>query len=264
MSGDKERAAGAGFSDWQRAAQAIGNASLSRLIETMDPGDTPTGGNAHRSIQDRLAVLDLPRHEFIALPCAEFLANPTAYLSTLPDGDYYFASIIPGVHLAHASTAEQVAEFVERAVASNPSLTTKELYVSHNGEPVMSSHIDIKDDGVPNSIVLEATVGNFNAFHRGQHTPEIIAWRDGNHRLTWKFAGLLASEGAWQTDELFPCNDGTELSRLQMATLLAAALQRIPHDEDHYLPGYYEVLFERRINLPPRAVFIEAVVRQLA
>jgi hypothetical protein len=259
MSRDIERAAGAGFSDWQRAARAVGNASLSRLIETMDPGDSKDRRNAHRSIHERLAALDLPRHHFVAMPCQEFLERPYDYLSNLPKGDYYFASIIPGVHLAHAATPEQVVAFVKASVARLPRLTNKELYVSHNGEPVMSSHIDIKNDGQPNTVVIEATIGNFNAFHRGQHTPEIIAWRDGNHRLAWSFKGPLETDDAWQTDELFACNGATQLSRIEMATLLFSALNHIPHDSDYYLPGYYEVLFERRDELSPRPVFIEAI-----
>lgn len=259
MSRDTERAVGAGFSDWQRAARTIGSVSLSRFIETMDPGDTRDGSNAHRSIHERLATLDLPRHEFMAMPCQEFLKQPYEYLSRLPKGDYFFASIVPGIHLAHAATPEQVVAFVEASVARLPHLASKELYISHNGEPVMSSHIDIKNDGQPNTVVIEATIGNFNAFHRGQHTPEIIAWRDGSHRLTWCFKGALETADTWQTDELFACNGNTQLSRIEMAALLFSALSHIPHDSDHYLPGYYEVLFERHDKLPPQPVFIEAI-----
>lgn len=57
----------------------------------------------------------------------------------------------------------------------------REIFISHNGgNAVMSGHITIHDDGEPNSMYSEFTIGNFNAFHRGFHTPEISMSRSNN------------------------------------------------------------------------------------
>jgi hypothetical protein len=123
----------------------------------------------------------------------------------------------------------------------------------------MSAHIVVSEHDGANADYMEATVGNFNAFHRGTHSPEIIA-RRGLYAYTWEFRDILATETDWRDETNYVCNGTITLTRPQMATQLYAALQHIPHEDTHYLPGYYEVLFERTADNHTKVAFIEAVV----
>ncbi len=247
---------GAGFTDWKRHAEASGNLRLARLAEQMDSRGNP-GENAHRSITERLAELELPVQRFTKATVEEFLNDPIKYFSELPiHGEYYFVSIIPGRHLAHASHAEEVISFVKDYMSETGD-GARELYLSYNGEPVMSGHIMVKDDGELNTVYGEFTIGNFNAFHRGSHAPEIVVKRDWR-RFVWDFRGTLEHEGDWRDDELFYCNGDVQMTRQEMAQRAYDALARIPRDGDRYLPGYYEVLLEHQGGGITRPAFIEA------
>lgn len=260
MSREHDTTKRAGFSDWGKAAQEIGNTALRRAIEQMDPGNR-YGVNPHRAIIDRLNALELPHHAYLAMPCREFLENPANYLETLGDGDYYFVSIVPGIHLAHEQDAQAVISFVQESTERTPSLSDTELYISHNGATTMSGHIIVKPDDPPSAITAEFTIGNFNQFHRGFRAPEVVVQRDNSPRLMWEFRGDLASESdAWQTDEQFQCDDGSWMTHTQIAEHAYRAIAHIPHDGDTFLPGYYEVLLERRHeSISP--VFIEAITK---
>lgn len=258
-----EHSRGAGFSDWQRVAKETGHYALAAVVGKMDLGETVRDGkNAHRAIAERLANLELPVHSYVAVSLGDFLLDPERHIERLADGDYFFASIVPGVHIAHGETVEEVVEFVRQYVCENPTEQTmaREMYLSRNGEPVMSGHIMIKDDGNPNSIYAEFTNGNFNMFHRGFHGPEIVCHRT-YRSLQWEFLSSLATDdGDWRDDQLFVCNGDVKLSRPAMAQKAYDALSRIPHDGDAYLPGYYEVLIEKTGMGGTRPVFIEAVL----
>lgn len=101
----------------------------------------------------------------------------------------------------------------------------REIFISHNGDAVMSGHITIHDDGEPNSMYSEFTIGNFNAFHRGFHTPEISVSRSDNRRQKWEFRDILdPGNTAWQTDEVFECFGKVTLSHPEMAQRIYDAL----------------------------------------
>lgn len=253
-----EAMAGAGFSDWQRAVERVGNHKVARIINQMDPGNSPSGRNAHAVIAERLGTIELPVQEHVALPVREFLAQPQDVMDRIPHGDYYFASIVPGIHLAHGETSVDVIEFVNSyATDADEKALATELYLSHNGEAVMSGHIIVRDDGEPNTILAEFTTGNFNAFHRGSHTPEISAQRH-DYRFHWQFRESLAA-GDWRgSTETYPCQAGIKLTRIEMAQRAFEAISCIPHDGALYLPGYYEVLLERVNADQTKPVFIEA------
>lgn len=253
-----EQSAGAGFSDWQRAARATGNYALLATIKDMDGQPGRNGENSHHFIHQKLGELSLPRQHCLFMPLGIFLEQPENHLAELPAGDYYFASIKPGTHLAHGDTSEQVINFMQQYRDAHPEDISREVMISHNGEAAMSGHIIIRDDGQPNSIDAEFTIGNFNAFHRGFHTPEISLNRT-LHAYEWQFRGTLATDGDWRTDEQFRCFGDVYLSRIEMARSALRALHHIPHDDDVYLPGYYEVLFEKIDDRSTRPVFIEAV-----
>lgn len=258
---DKEPMAGAGFSDYIRAAKQLGHDALARSLGQFDAGEQSGSRNPHCVITDRIKELGLPTQSYLGVSIEKFLSSPTAYLSQLPEGDYYFASIVSGTHLAHGNSPEEVISFVQEFAASHPHQyqETQELYLSHNGEPVMSAHINIQDESAPNAGYIEATIGNFNAFHRGSHSPEIIA-RHVGHSYEWEFRDALQPEGDWHDSLVYPCNGGVWLTREQMASHIYEALGQIPHDGDYYLPGYYEVLFERTPTNRLRPAFIEAVL----
>ncbi len=253
----------AGFSNWQKAAHGIGNRALSGFIESMDPGDQPGNKNAHTAIAERLQKLGLPIQTYISVPAGEFLQDPEFHLSKIPHGDYYFASIRPGLHLAHADSSERVIEFVQDFVWANSDKekAAKDVYISHNGEPTMSGHIMIEKGAEPNAIQGEFTIGNFNLFHRGVRTPEITVQRDGR-RFSWSFRGVLSTQEDWHNEDAeFTCNGGAKMSRPEMARRIFAAINKIPHDGNMYLPGYYEVLLENVGGNRTRPAYIEAVLK---
>lgn len=258
-----ERTRGAGFSDWQRKLKEIGKYDVAAFVETMDPGNTPEGDNAHTVIAEQLEMLGLPVQTYVNVPLGDFLANPEHILATIPDGEYYFASIIPGVHLAHGDTVDEVVEFARNyANDTSPRQLDQPIYISHNGEAVMSGHIIIKDDAEPNTIISEFTVGNFNEFHRGFRTPEISANRH-EHELEWTFREDLTPTNDWRDDTQYTCQGGVTMTRPEMARRCYEAIQYVPHDGEYYLPGYYEVLFEHTTDNETKPVFIEANLRQL-
>lgn len=252
--------AGAGFSDWQKVAEVAGDQRLGKLLRSMDSQPAADGRNAHHRIHDKLALLELPRQQCLFISIEKFLDDPQRQFSLMPHGDYYFVSIKPGVHLAHATSKEEVLSFVlNYAAISSPDELHRELYISHNGEAAMSGHIIIKDDGIPNSIFSEYTIDNFNAFHRGFHAPEISFERtfQAGH---YSFRGALEADD-WRDTTRFECVGGVYLSRPAMAQYIKQAVEAIPHDDGYYLPGYYEVLFEKTSTQSVRPVFIEAVVK---
>ena len=260
ISHEKEQAAGSGISDYIRTARHLGYDALVSSLEKMDAGERLGRSNPHCVATERIRFLGMPVQEYIGMTVTDFLSSPYEHLATLPEGDYYFASIIPGTHLARSSSPEEVVAFIQEYadVHPNPDALNQELYISHNGEPVMSAHIVVSDQEGSNADYLEATVGNFNAFHRGAHSPEIIARRN-LHSYAWDFRDELAGVN-WRDETVYTCNGGVSLTRTQMAMELYRALDHIPHDGLHYLPGYYEVLFERTPDNHLRAAFIEAVV----
>lgn len=261
-----ESTSGAGFSDWQRLARETGNVALWSALRKFDSEPTSVEKNAHHTIHDKLSALELPTERCFFATLGDFLNNPESYFESIEgSGDYYFASIKPGTHLAHAESKEQIVEFMQqyRETATETELQ-REIFVSHNGEAVMSGHITIHDDGEPNSMYSEFTIGNFNAFHRGFHTPEISVSRSDDRRQKWEFRDILApGDTAWQTDEAFECFSGVTLSRPEMARRIYDALSHIPQDGDYFMPGYYEVLLERTEDNRTRPTFIEAVVEGL-
>ena len=226
----------------------------------MDPGNQP-GANAHRVIAERLEKLHLPTHNFISMSIDEFLDGPTEKMAELTDGDYYFASIVPGVHLAHCPDAEQVINFVKQFKVQNPT-SNEQIYISLNFESAMSGHIIVKDDPEPNSIQAEFTTSNFNTFHRGQSTPEISISRS-DYRFNWRFGSQLQTSDGWRDEQLFECNSGLKLNRPQMAKKIFETIMKIPHDGHLFQPGYYEVLIEDIGNSRTRPVFIEAIPTSL-
>ncbi len=252
---------GAGFSDWHRALRDMGHYKTAAEIERIDPGNTAEG-NAHTVIARRLESIGLPVQAHIDVSLRDFVSDPYRYLDRIHQGDYYFASIVPGVHLAHGTDPAEVIAFAHSyAMTATEKQLDASIYISHNGEPVMSGHIIVKDDAEPNTISCEFTTGNFNAFHRGSHTPEISVQRH-DRRFAWEFRDSLAGED-WRDCQLFPCQGGVELTRTTMATRIYDAISRIPHDGDYYLPGYYEVLLERAEGDATKPVFIEANLRGL-
>jgi len=258
---DKEQAAGQGISDYIHTAKHLGYDALVQVLEKMDAGERLGRKNPHSVTTEHIRLLDMPTQAYISVPVGEFLIAPDIYLSQLPDGDYYFASIVPGTHLAHGETLQDVIAFVQEFVSAHPDPAElkQELYVSHNGEPVMSAHIIVQDVPGANADYMEATIGNFNAFHRGAHSPEIIVHRH-IYSYKWEFRERLETSSDWREGDSFICNGGVELTRLQMAEQLYRTLHQIPHDGNHFLPGYYEVLFERTPENRLRPAFIEAVV----
>ena len=258
-----EAMAGAGFSDWHRAARQIGNRALASLTSKLDPGDR-FGVNSHHAITTNIEAIGLPVQSYVTPGVSEFLTHPEEYFDLIPQGDYYFVSIKPGTHLAHEREPSEVIRFVESYLQQHPGDTEQELYLSHNGDPLLSGHIVIRDDGVPNSLYSEFTVGNFNAFHRGSHAPEIIVQRAFN-TFSWDFRdSLQAQEQHWRTEDTFPTYTGVCLSRLDIAQRVYDAIRHIPHDDDYYLPGYYEVLLERTVETATKASFIDAQIGRAA
>lgn len=258
---EKEQAAGSGISDYIRSARRLGYGALVATLERMDDGEKIGHSNPHCIATERIRTLGMPVQEYIGVPVATFLTEPSRYLSELPQGDYYFASIIPGVHLAHGNSPAEVIAFVQEFARTHPDDLTQELYVSCNGDPVMSAHIVVSEHEGANADYMEATIGNFNAFHRGTHSPEIIA-RRGLYAYAWEFRDALATETDWRDESAYACNGNVTLTRPQMAIQLYTALRHIPHDDTHYLPGYYEVLFERTTDNHTKAAFIEAVIER--
>ncbi len=258
---EKEQAAGSGISDYIRTARQLGYDALVATLEVMDAGERTGRTNPHCIATERIRRLGMPVQEYIGMSVEDFLASPHEQLAMLPDGDYYFVSIVPGTHLARGKSIDEVVAFVQEYADGHPDANSlsQELYVSHNGEPVMSAHIVVNDQEGANADYMEATVGNFNAFHRGAHSPEIIV-RRGLHAYSWEFRDALASESDWRDATHYECNGGVSLTRIDMASRLYGVLSHIPHDGTHYLPGYYEVLFERDTQQVLRPAFIEAVV----
>lgn len=257
-----EPGAGAGFSDWQKVAKGMGHRTLATLIKKMDSGNTPAGMNEHRAIARQLEVLGLPVQNYIHPSVGDFVNAPHEHLSQLLGGDYYFVSIRPGIHLAHGDSSVQVIDFINDFAARepNPESLDREVYISHNGEPIMSGHILVGSDDAPNTIFSEFTVGNFNAFHRGVHSPEITVSKT-SHRFEWNFGGRLkpTQDDDWRSTQAFTCNGDVAMTRPEMARRIFGALSHLPHDGDYYLPGYYEVLLQRTVGDCTRPVFIEAL-----
>ena len=251
---------GAGFSDWIKLAKQTGNHALINTLRKLDSEPTLSGEtNAHHHIHDRLKELGLPRQDCLFIPIQEFLANTEESFGSIPNGDYYFVSIEPGKHLAHAEDQESVVEFIQQySDKAAEDERNKEIFLTHNGEAVMSGHIIVKDGEIPNKLQGEFTIGNFNAFHRGFSTPEISVSRE--YRNEWDFRGSLAAEDSdWRTLEEFECFGGVKMSRLEMAERINQAISCIPADNGLTLPGYYEVLFEKVNENHVKPVFIEAV-----
>ena len=247
----------AGLGDWQRAMHEAGQHRVAYTLEQLDPGNAADGRNAHTVIAQRLGELGLPVQSYTTATVSDFLAHPQDHLDRIRTGEYYFASIIPGTHLAHGGSPEEVIAFTRTyAESATEADLAQEMYISHNGEPIMSGHIIVKDDGTPNTILAEFTIGNFNAFHRGSHTPEISTQRH-EHRFLWQYRGALDDTSQHEEQE-FLCQRDIKLTRTEMARRALYAMSRIPHDEDYYLPGYYEVLFEHTQGKQTKPVFIEA------
>lgn len=259
-----EAMAGAGFSDWRRIAHRMGYDALAATIEQMDPSERMMGDNPHCTTAERLALLELPSQAYVAPTVAEFLVDPERYFAKLHEGDYYFLSIIPGVHLAHESSPAHIVEFVHAFVATHPqpAALSQRIYLSHNGEAIMSAHIIARADEPPNTLYAECTVGNFNAFHRGAHAPELIAARHYQHRFSWDFRDSLSEPRDWRDTTHFMGNYGVRLTRMDIVHHLQDAIACIPHDQDYTLPGYYEVLFERGPDNTLNPAFIEAVIER--
>lgn len=253
MKNSTERSSGAGFTNWNKKARELGLASLADLTASMDSHSERPGVNAHRAIAEDLEAIGLPIQDYVAVKAQGFLDRPEYYLSKVPHGDYYFVSVIPGIHLAHESDTANIVEFVSDYLNKHPE-SDPEIYISHNGEPVMSGHIIVKDDMPPNTVHAEFTIGNFNDFHRGFATPEVTLHRPFN-QFEWKFLGKLALENSSTKVE---SNSGVKLTRREIAQRALSAIKMIPHHDDHYLPGYYEVLLERSGETTTRAAFIEA------
>lgn len=256
---EKEQAAGSGISDYIHTARHLGYEALVTMLERMDNGEKCGHVNPHCVTTERIRALGMPVQEYVGVSVQDFLEKPYDYLAQLPDGDYFFASIIPGFHLARGLTAAEVVTFVQNFASTHPDAATQELYVSHNGDPVISAHIVVNDSEGANADYMEATIGNFNAFHRGTHSPEIVV-RRSLHAYEWQFRDALTTDEDWRDTTAYACQGGMTLTRPQMAAKLYDALTYIPHDGTHYLPGYYEVLFERTPENRLRPVFIEAVV----
>lgn len=260
--GGTELRPAAGLSDWKRAVEVVGNRSLAGFIETMDPGK-PTGKiNAHQAIVERLEALGMPTESHISATVANFTRDPGRYVEQLANGDYFFVSIRPGVHLAHAEKESDVVSFVQEFSKDNPDSDSQnqEIYLSRNGEPILSGHLIVRDDGEPNSVYGEFTNRDFKSFHLGRRTPEILVRRD-RYRFNWTFCSHLeADDDNWRSDEKFICNGGVELTRPEMAQKIFSAIRRLPQDGGRYLPGYYEVLLEQTSGTNTRAAFIEAIV----
>lgn len=256
----KEQALRCGFSDWKQTVEALGNRSLAHFIEVMDPGNPSDGVNAHRVIAERLHALGLPYQKHVVTTVEDFASKPDDYYSQLHGGDFFFVSIRPGTHLAHTNDKEQVTSFVNNFArnSTEPGDLQQEVYLGRSGEPVLSGHIIVRNAEGPSPIYAEFTNGNFNAFHRGFQTPEILLHRNA-HRFEWQFRGdLEPSDSDWRTGERFLCNGDVWLSRPEIAQKIYESVQLLPHDGDYYLPGYYEVLIERT-NAGTRPVFIGAV-----
>ena len=256
MRNNLERSSGAGFTDWHRKAREHGLTELAELTARMDSNSDDPSVNAHRAIAERLADYGLPIQRYAAGRIGEFVRDPNHFFEQIPDGDYYFVSIVPGVHLAHGSNSEQVIEFVNTQIKHDRAEISDdtELYLSHNGEPVISGHIIVKDDGLPNTIYGEFTIGNFNNFHRGFSSPEVTVRRQ-YHRFEWEFRDRLLMNG---DNEPMRCNGDVWLTRTEIALRALRAIELIPHSEDYYMPGYYEVLLEKCGQKATKAAFIEA------
>jgi len=249
-----EPGANAGFSDYADTLRQLGLTKAVNLLSRLDPGDTADGRNSHRVIAERLTNLGMPTQTAIFAPVNKFLRRPELFFSQIPDGDYYFCSIRPKLHLAHSTLKTEVVNFVKYYSESYPA---NEIFLAHCGEPVMSGHIKIADDGEPNSVLAEFTNGNFNAFHRGLTVPEIEISRALTDRFDWRFGGQLTADD-WRTPDKFLCNGGVELSRPEMAGKIWQALLAIPHDGWQFLPGYYEAIMERTQDGGTNTVFVEA------
>ena len=257
-----ESTSGAGFTDWKIRACEMGNKMLLNTLKTLDHEPASGGRNAHHDIFDRLKELDLPTQDCLFIEIKDFLKNPNKILDTMPDGDYYFTFIVPGIHLANTPNKQDVIDFVQ-TYYENLSLEqrekSREIFISHNGDAVMSGHIIVNNNETPNNLHGEFTIGNFNAFHRGFTTPEILLERERMN--LWTFRGDLdPGDEDWRTLEEFDCFGGARLSRLVMAELINQAILHLPEDNGRLLPGSYEVLFERRYKNQILPTFIEAVV----
>jgi hypothetical protein len=255
---DSEPMKNAGFTDYLQAFKQLG--IRSDLIKSMDSPESPSGANSHRVIAEQLANLGLPVQQYANPNVRDFLLDPETYFQRLaPNGDYFFCSILPGDHLYHGDSPEEVAEFISQFAKNHPDKLDTEIYLTHNGEAAMSGHIKIANDDAPNTIFAEFTTGNFNLFHRGGSSPDITLSKI-YHRFEWQWLGDLTLDDSrnWRSDQLFECYGGVQMSRGQMAQQIIAATASIPCDGDYYLPGYYEVLFEKTSDHSVTPVFVEA------
>ena len=84
-----ERTRGAGFSDWQKKLRDAGEYKAAAFVETMGPGNTPEGDNAHTAIAKQLELLDLPVQSYLTVSVRDFHADPTEHLVSIPDGEHY-------------------------------------------------------------------------------------------------------------------------------------------------------------------------------
>ena len=257
-----ESTAGAGFTDWKIRASEMGNKLLLNTLKNLDREPANDGRNAHHVILDKLKELNLPTEDCLFIELKDFLDDPYEKLEKIPSGDYYFTSIEPGKHLANTKNKQDVIDFVRsyyEDLLPEQQNEYKEIFISHNGDAVMSGHIIVSNDGTPNSLYAEFTVGNFNAFHRGFTSPEIILERE--YKNQWSFCGQLdPGNEDWRTLEEFDCAGDFKMSRLIMAELINQSIIHLPQDDGNILPGTYEVLFERKYENQISPVFIEAVV----
>lgn len=251
-----ERKSG-GLHDWKAAIQKIGSRSVVDALRAIIPEQSPDGTNSHHLIAKRVEQLGLPSQTYTAPTMQDFLLDPDGSMPDDPDGQYYFVSVRQGVHLPRASREEAIG-FIESYAAAYPEFNG-ELYISHCQEPLLGGHVMIERGEQPNVVYGEFTVGDFHSFHRGKQAPEIICRRD-MQRFEWNFRGSLEPkpDTSWHSDETYPSATGEPLSRPEMATAIYNAISQIPHDDGYYLPGYYEVLLERRGTHGIKPVFIEA------
>lgn len=257
-----ERGRGSGFSDWQRVAKETGNLALSAFLNPYDTGTATDHKNPHVENSRAIEQLGLPIQTFVSPSVSDFLQTPEEYFARLDEGDYFFASVEPGVHIAHATNSNDVVEFIKDYLHTKPSEADRELYLSCNGEPVMSGHVFVDREESPNPVMAEFTIDNFNAFHRGLHAPEISITRRASRRFEWIFNGDLSPRGGdWRTEEQFQCNGNVMMTRVEMARRAYHALSLIPHDDEYLLPGYYEVLLEKSGESSTKPKFIEYVRR---
>ena len=205
----------------------------------------------------RCESLNLPVDQYIAMPIGDFAKNPDSYLAQLEQANAYYVSITSGLAKRGAKNFTEIIDFVQQNLSKVSPYT--ELLITHDETPALTGHIKISDDKPPNSILAEFTHGEPRSFHRGMHRPEISLSRNISQAFRFDFCDALVADGDWRNDEKFVCHGGkVYLSRPQMAERIWQTLHLIPHEDDYYLPGYYEVFLRENGDNQTRAAFTEA------